>query len=128
MNKKIIFITILFLSLLFTFNICLATDVNTMKEDSKNMVDDAKKKTENITSPIRDKSEELDNAVDNTMTNMPDDYTTTRTSTTSTDNMAFMGMGSTAWTWLIFGILGIGIVAIILYYASELKAKNNSQE
>ena len=121
MSKKIIFGTILLVSLLFTFNMCFATDLNTMKEDTKSMVDDAKNTTENITSPIREKSEELDNAVDNSMNTMENNYTATRTSTTSTDNMTFMGMGSTAWTWLIFGILGIGIVAIVLYYASEIK-------
>ena len=120
MKKKILFITLLLVSLLFTFNTCFASEINTMKEDTENMINDAKKATENATSPIREKSKKIDNTVENSMDTMEDNYTATKTSATSTENMTFMGMSSTAWTWLILGILGVGIIAIVVYYVSEM--------
>ena len=49
-------------------------------------------------------------------------YTATRTATT---NQTFMGMSSTAWTWLIIGIAGIAIVALVWYYGSQIRTSND---
>ena len=52
------------------------------------------------------------------------DYTATRTS--ATDNV--MGLSSTAWTWLILGIVGIVIVALVWYYGAQYEHKNYNHE
>lgn len=44
------------------------------------------------------------------------EYTATRTST-NTDT--FMGMNGTVWTWLIFGILAVAVVALVWYYGMQ---------
>lgn len=46
------------------------------------------------------------------------DYTATRTSATGTGN-TFLGMGETAWTFLILGILGVITVALVWYYGKQ---------
>lgn len=52
------------------------------------------------------------------------DYTATRTSSTSNA----MGLSSTAWTWLILGIVGIVIVALVWYYGAQYEHKNYNHE
>ena len=52
---------------------------------------------------------------------MDSNYTATRTS--ATDN-TFMGMNSTAWTWLIIGIAAIAIVALVWYYSIQMRSSN----
>ena len=42
-------------------------------------------------------------------------YTATRTNT----NATWLGMDATMWTWLIMAILGVAIVAMILFYANQ---------
>lgn len=56
------------------------------------------------------------------MAGTTNNYTATRTATT--DN-TFMGMNSTAWTWLILGIAGIAIVALVWYYSTQTRSSNN---
>ncbi len=51
-----------------------------------------------------------------------DGYTATRTSATDGN---LMGMSSTSWIWLIFGIVGIVIVALVWYYGSQYENTNN---
>lgn len=55
----------------------------------------------------------MSKAVSNTM----NDYAATRTSTTAPAK--FAGMTATGWTWFIMAILGILIVAMILYYGNQ---------
>lgn len=50
-------------------------------------------------------------------------YTATRT---STGNETLMGMGATAWTWLIIGIAGIAIIALVWYYSTQLRTSHDS--
>lgn len=52
------------------------------------------------------------------------DYTATRT---SAENNA-MGLSSTAWTWLILGIVGIVIVALVWYYGAQYEHRNYNHE
>ena len=67
------------------------------------------------------KMEEGANNIGNAMMNNNNDYTATRTS--ATDN-TFMGMNSTAWTWLILGIAAIAIVALVWYYSMQIRSSN----
>ena len=64
-----------------------------------------------------------DTAKDTNNDVMNDRYVSTRTSSDST----FMGMGSTAWTWLILGIATIAIIALVWYYSMQLNASNHDR-
>lgn len=55
-----------------------------------------------------------------------DDYTATRTATTSNSNL--FGMSTTAWTWLILGIVGIVIVALVWYYGAQYEHRNYNND
>ena len=59
--------------------------------------------------------------VTGTLDNGRSDYTATRTATTN-DNL--FGMSNTAWTWLILGIVGIVIVALVWYYGAQYEHRN----
>ena len=72
-----------------------------------------------------------DNAVDTMNTtggifdNNNDNYTATRTATT---NNGFLGMSDTTWTWLILGIVGIAIVALVWYYGAQYEHRNYNND
>ena len=53
-------------------------------------------------------------------------YNATRTSTTT--NNTFMGMSATAWTWLIIGVAGIAIIALVWYYGTQVRTSHNDDE
>ena len=48
-------------------------------------------------------------------------YATTRTATTDT----FMGMNSTAWTWLVLAVAAVVIIALVWYYSTQITRDNN---
>lgn len=52
-------------------------------------------------------------------------YTATRTATT---NNNLFGLSSTAWTWLILGIVGIVIVGLVWYYGAQYEHRNYNNE
>ena len=52
-----------------------------------------------------------------------DDYTAKRTATEGT----VMGMSSTMWTWIIFGILGISIISLVWYYSMQESNKQHHE-
>ncbi len=98
---------------------------------AENAVEDGVKGTaEGVRSGLNTAGEAAKNTADsvkNTMTgnhnrsgvattnNNNGNYTATRTSA----NATFMGMTGTMWTWLVMGITGIAIVALIWYYGSS---------
>lgn len=43
-------------------------------------------------------------------------YTTTRT---AARGATFMGMSSTAWIWLVFGIVALAVILLSWYYMSD---------
>lgn len=67
------------------------------------------------------------NAIGNSVkdvANIGMDYTATRTATSNN----VMGLSSTAWTWLILGIVGIVIVALVWYYGAQYEHRNYNHE
>ena len=60
-----------------------------------------------------------------TGTTNTDGYTATRTTTGT--RTTFMGMTSTAWTWLIIGIAAIAIVALVWYYGNQVNHSRNDR-
>ena len=53
------------------------------------------------------------------------DYTATRTATGDSN---LLGMSTTTWTWLILGIVGIIIVALVWYYGSQYEHRNYNND
>ena len=113
--------------------------LNSAGSTVKNMVDDAgntiRSGVEDIGNGIKNGANDVENGIatgtldidtsmrDTTSGATSDDsYTATRTSATD-DNV--MGMSVTSWTWLIFGIVGILIVALVWYYGSQYENNNN---
>ena len=124
---------------IFSFSVCFANNDGSMLQDAANGVRDAVGGAENaiedgakdianttkgVTGSAENAMENKDNSgmtQNNNRTNNSN-YTATRTATT---NQTFMGMSSTAWTWLIIGIAGIAIVALVWYYGSQIRTSND---
>jgi hypothetical protein len=147
MSKKL-FITILtILTFAFSFTYVFATNgtkdavqsVRNVVGDAENVVEDTAKDVSNATKDFtggveNDAKNITDNNMDNNNKNTTagtnartnsyvdnSAYTATRT---STDNPTFMGMSSTAWTWLILGIAAVAIIALVWYYSMQLTGTN----
>ena len=87
---------------------------------AENSMDNATGMTENTNNNNNNNNSEM-NGNDRTNSNT---YIVTRTSTTDS---RFMGMNATAWTWLILGIAGIAIVALVWYYGSQMRTNHDDE-
>lgn len=139
MYKKMLVIFAILTIGIFSFSVCFANNDGSMLQDAANGVRDAVGSAENaiedgakgianttkgVTGSAENAMENKDNSgmtQNNNRTNNSN-YTATRTATT---NQTFMGMSSTAWTWLIIGIAGIAIVALVWYYGSQIRTSND---
>ena len=141
MHKKLLIATSFIMMTIFSFSICHANDgltnatngVRNVVGNAENAVEDAAKNISNASKDATGKMEQgANDVVNNNRNNMNNintnnnnynnnNYTATRTATT---NRTFMGMNSTAWTWLIMGIVGIAIVALVWYYSMQLRSSN----
>lgn len=107
---------------------------NTANEATNAMTDDRNNDGTNITTTTNNANDNNNNNTSNTnnnntttLTNNNDGgYTATRTGLT--DNTTFMGMGATAWTWLILGIAAIAIVALVWYYSMQVTSSNTHRD
>ena len=95
-------------------------------------IKDSTQKAENSMENAGNAIEGTTNKVEGTMNNATsanknanrDTYTATRTSTDG--GTTFMGMNSTAWTWLILGVAAIGIIAVVWYYSMQITSENKN--
>ena len=87
---------------------------------AENSMDNATGMTENTNNNNNNNNSEM-NGNDRTNSHT---YIATRTSTTDS---RFMGMNATAWTWLILGIAGIAIVALVWYYGSQMRTNHDDE-
>ena len=87
---------------------------------AENSMDNATGMTENTNNNNNNNNSEM-NGNDRTNSNT---YIATRTSTTDS---RIMGMNATAWTWLILGIAGIAIVALVWYYGSQMRTNHDDE-
>lgn len=152
MNKKLIIGITIVLSIILSFTICFANDelqkaansVRNVVGGAENAVEDAAKSVSNTTKGATNNIEKgannagneikssankagnnvrtATNNVGNAVTGNTNHYTATRTSANNT----FMGMNSTAWTWLILGIAAIAIIALVWYYSAQLNNNNKN--
>lgn len=151
MQKKLFIGLALFACMMFSFSVCFAAGNDGMLKDAadgvrdvvggaENAIEDAAKDVSNASKDATGDLENGANRTENDMTNgatdngtsdanrgntMNSGYTATRTATTDTGATTFMGMGATAWTWLILGIAGIIIVALVWYYGMQVNSTNN---
>lgn len=144
MYKKLLITLGILTSIIFSFTICLANDAGTMVKDAangvRNVVGGAENTVENAAKDISNTSKNAtENMEKGANTTVKDNYTNQETTTTNnarrnnynatrtaTDTKAntFMGMNATAWTWLIIGIAAIAIVALVWYYATQVRSSN----
>lgn len=154
MYKKL-FITLgVLIALIFSFNICFATNTNignglqNAANGVRNVVGGAENAVENAAKDISGASKEAtgtmeqgannaantnhNNATHNNQTGTATTRTTNNTNTagytakrTATGNATFMGMNATTWTWLVMGIAAIAIVALVWYYSMQMSNKRN---
>ena len=146
MYRKLFISWAILLTIIFSFSICFATDVlqdaangvrdvvggaenavegavNDITNASKNATSNMENAANNIGNTIMNNGDNNDTAKDTNNDVMNDRYVATRTSSDST----FMGMGSTAWTWLILGIATIAIIALVWYYSMQLNGSNHDR-
>lgn len=142
MNKKFFVSLAIILFTICSFTFCFATDngnglgdaannvrnfVGGVENTVENAAKDVSNTSKNITGGMENGMNNAGNKVMNAMDNN-DGYTSARTATTrSIDNAnnTFMGMSSTAWTWLIMGIVAIAIIALVWYYSMQFTNKTH---
>ena len=146
MNKKIFFT--LLLTLLFIITVCSCSFANTnagnklmnagksvgnaVGDTAGAIVDGAKDLTRGASNMITNAKGDIENDATNTLATtdgifgMDDDnYTATRTSTA---NNNLLGMSDTTWTWMILGIVGAIIIALVWYYSSQYEHRNYNND
>ena len=155
MYKKLLFTLVVIISLIFSFNACFAADgiqgaadsVRNVVGGAENAVEDAAK---DISNTSKDATGDLENGGNSIMENGDNNNTKKDTNNetgtnmnnnsslmndnngnynavrTATEDSTFMGMGATAWTWLILGIAAIAIIALIWYYSTQMNGSHNN--
>ncbi len=100
--------------------------VNNVEETTRNTAEDISNGSKNVTGSMENTMNDASNTVTEGMNNTTkemtdsmnnDTYSATRTSADGTTT--FMGMGPTAWTWLILGIAALAIIAAVWYYSMQ---------
>lgn len=100
--------------------------VNNIEGTTKNVAGDISNSSKNVTGSMENTMNDASNTVTEGMNNTTreindsmnnDTYNATRTSADGTTT--FMGMGATAWTWLILGIAALAIIAAVWYYSMQ---------
>ena len=105
----------------------------------KNVTDGSRNATNNAENAMNNTANTVGNSVNNTLNNnntattgnnnsnrtnsTNTAYSANRLSTTGTnngDNAKFLGMTSTAWTWLILAVATVAIVALVWYYSNQI--------
>lgn len=144
MTKKILFTLLLISLLIFNISFSLATtNVGNDLMDAGKSVGNAVKGTadaaidstndlttgasnmmNNMTNANVDNESDATNTLgttDGILDNIDGDYTATRTSAT---NDGLLGMSEMTWTWLILGIVGAIIIALVWYYGAQYEHRN----
>lgn len=94
---------------------------NSAMNATNDVVNGAINGTMNVVNEItQDRNTSTTNHNDNNMnmagTTNNGNYTATRT---AAEDTTLLGMNATTWTWLIMGIVGIAIVALVWYYSMQ---------
>ena len=131
-NKFFIVATLLAILSLFAVSYTFATtnavnDVRNVVGGAENVIEDAGKGIVNGVkdgmNTVKNGAKDVGNDVKNGMNDMgrtTNNYNATRTATT-TDNGLLGNVSNTVWSWLIIAIVGIVIIALVLFYANQNK-------
>lgn len=133
MYKKLFISIAVLLFTIFSFTMCFAADdgVKGATEGVRNVVDGAENAIEGAAKDISNASKNATGSIENAGNTMTNNKTATGTTNDKNSNYnaikvatdgttTFMGMNSTAWTWLILGIAAVAIIALVWYYSSQL--------
>ncbi len=131
MTKKV-FLVLSIVFALFIYSVPSFATFNTIQNGMENAGNTVKNSMDKAGNSIQNTGNAITNGVSNMgntqndnqknnngivgMTNNNGNYTATRTAGETT---TFMGMNSTMWTWLIFGLLGIAVVSLVWYYGMQ---------
>ena len=150
MYRKLLISAIVLVAIIFSFNVCFANNglqnaadgvrnvvgnaENAVEGAAKDISNASKNATNNMENGANNIGNDMKNATHNTMNNAKKDiagttnnnYMATRTSTTT--DSTFMGMNSTACTWLILGIAAIAIIALVWYYSAQFTSLHHNNQ
>lgn len=93
-------------------------------DGAKDLTNDASNMMKDMTNANGDTESDATNTLattDGILDNIDGDYTAMRTSTT---NDSLLGMSEMTWTWLILGIVGVVIVALVWYYGAQYEHRS----
>ena len=134
MLKKNLIILFIVFCIICISNVCFANNMgNSIKNGVSSVTNTVVDGTQNLARDVRNGVGNVENGIegaltmDNNTTNArtmatTDDYTATRTATTTdaTGNTGLFGLdSSTMWVWLIVAIAAIGIIGLVWYYGSQ---------
>lgn len=135
MKKKFFVISALLVSLLAistSYAFANTNMVNTIEHAAQNITSDAGNMLNNSANATKNTINNIsagtqrtgNNIVSGTTTNnnRTGNYNATRTNT----NATWLGMDSTAWTWLIMGIVAVAIIALVWSYARQKNTSTHS--
>ena len=147
MKSKTIFLIIVFSIVTLFSTVCFAEEMmNDMMEGAENAMKGVENTMEGAGNFVEDTASGMANGVKdgmndvgNAMGNMGasvmdtmdmndnnDNYTAQKTATTGYPNEStFLGLNSTAWTWIIMGIVGAFIVGLVIYYNTQKDYNGN---
>ena len=139
MFKKILLSIIVFFTITLVFSVVLANDeLQKIGNDIGNTVHNAENAVEgavhNVTNSTQKATQAIENKTNKATTNAKNaishttsnGYNATRTGILeNVSGNTFMGMNSTAWTWLIIGIATITIVSMVWYYSLQFNTKTH---
>lgn len=147
MKKKFLISTALLIAvfaLSASYSFATSNMVNTVENGAKNIASDVGGAISSGVGATKNTLENAGNMISNgaqnvtsgatgttarTTTNATNTYTATKTSTA---NVKVAGMTATGWAWLIVGILGVAIVALVWFYGrqheTESYSSNNNNE
>lgn len=92
---------------------------NSMENTGENMKNETEK-SDDVDALENSNNDKMNTATYNTLNTTTDGnsrYTTNRTDT-------FMGMTSTAWTWLVLAVAAVVIIALVWYYSTQITRDN----
>ena len=138
MVKKVLIITTILSAILFiSFSTCFAVEnnmsMNTMARDMKNMSAGIEGGMQSVANGVGNVTRDLGNGAMNVVNGISEGIQNTAVATTSsnynasrTSTATVLGMNANTWTWLIVGILGVAIVALVWYYGKEHSQSSNN--
>lgn len=138
MKKKSFVISALligFLTISTSFAFANTNVINTVEKTTQNVTATAENAlnhgvgaTKNTINNVNNGARRTGNTAITGTTNTRNDNRATNTyAARRTNTNTWLGMTSTAWTWLIMGIVAVAIVALVWFYARERNTRHSNE-